>query len=465
MTRLRNLAVDLVSRVPARVQTKLLVAFLAMVALLILLGGVGLRVLSGMNARTEELIELQRKIAAYRQVQHDTTRQLYGVSSALAVAGRAGARRRAAPAQPVRLRPRPAAVRRAGRGGAAGGRVRQDYDRFIEIVTEAVELARAGQVAEARELQLSEARPLADRLERLTNQLVNVAEADMLERIEASQQAYDTSRHGRRRPRRSAASFWRWASATCSRGRSWGRSPRSRGRLREVAAGEFSGRVEVVNRDELGALAADLNRTCDELRQAVRAAPALGEGAGDARRGQPRDQLDPGAAGRAARDRRPRRGPRRGRCRRLLRLRRGAPSISGSRPPTARPGRGRGDHAAANQSRRGRYRACRAAARRGPDPGHRSGGRLRPLRRHPQAAAIARCSPCRCCARTAWSAGWCSAARRRAPSPSETVESGPDARQPVGAGDRERRAVRGARTQGAASSRRPAGTSPSSSPT
>jgi hypothetical protein len=36
-----------------------------------------------MNERTEELIELQREITAYRHVQHDTTRQLYGVSSAL----------------------------------------------------------------------------------------------------------------------------------------------------------------------------------------------------------------------------------------------------------------------------------------------------------------------------------------------------------------------------------------------
>ena len=43
-------------------------------------------------------------------------------------------------------------------------------------------------------VQLSEAGPLADRLERLTNQLVNVAEADMLERIEASQRAYGVSR-------------------------------------------------------------------------------------------------------------------------------------------------------------------------------------------------------------------------------------------------------------------------------
>ena len=82
MTGLRNLSVGLVARVPARVQTKLLVAFLAMVALLILLGAVG-SALSGMNERNEELIGLQRKIAASREVQHETTRQLDGVASAL----------------------------------------------------------------------------------------------------------------------------------------------------------------------------------------------------------------------------------------------------------------------------------------------------------------------------------------------------------------------------------------------
>ncbi len=144
MTRLRNFAVGLVARVPARVQTKLLVAFLAMVALLILLGAVGLRVLSGMNERTEELIGLQRKIAAFRQVQHDTTRQLYGVASALL-----------APDE----RTLDSTLRQLSQFGydldrlqyVAEGEVdllasvRQDYDRFIAIVTDAVERARAGQ--------------------------------------------------------------------------------------------------------------------------------------------------------------------------------------------------------------------------------------------------------------------------------------------------------------------------------
>jgi methyl-accepting chemotaxis protein len=36
-------------------------------------------------------------------------------------------------------------------------------------------------------------------------------------------------------------------------------------RLRQIAAGDFTQRVRVVNRDELSALASDLNRTSEEL--------------------------------------------------------------------------------------------------------------------------------------------------------------------------------------------------------
>ena len=119
----------------------------------ILLGAVGLQVLSGMNARTEELIELQRKIAAYRQVQHDTTRQLYGVATALLSE------------DPREL---DGILRQLSQFGYDLDRlqhvaedevdllasVREDYDRFIAIVTKAVERARAGEVADARAVQL-----------------------------------------------------------------------------------------------------------------------------------------------------------------------------------------------------------------------------------------------------------------------------------------------------------------------
>src|SRR5713226_5408650 len=75
----------LVARVPTSVHVKLLVAFLAIVVLLIIVGAVGLRALTDVNRRAEDLVKLQRKIAAYRQLQHDTTAQLYSVSSALLV--------------------------------------------------------------------------------------------------------------------------------------------------------------------------------------------------------------------------------------------------------------------------------------------------------------------------------------------------------------------------------------------
>src|SRR3954466_189330 len=75
--------IQLVERAPAGVRGKLNTAFLAIVALLVILGAVGLQVLSETNSRAEELVLLQRKIAAYRQLQSDTTNQLYSVAAAL----------------------------------------------------------------------------------------------------------------------------------------------------------------------------------------------------------------------------------------------------------------------------------------------------------------------------------------------------------------------------------------------
>ena len=141
---------------------------------------------------------------------------------------------------------------------------RQDYDRFTKIATDVVELIRAGRAPEAREMQAAQAAPLADRLERLTNQLVNKAEADMVTGIETSNQAYVTSQ---------------WTVMGFALGSitlavilgyaiSWsliGPLTAVETRLKQIAAGDFSQRVHVNNRDELGALAANVNRTSEEL--------------------------------------------------------------------------------------------------------------------------------------------------------------------------------------------------------
>jgi signal transduction histidine kinase len=255
--------VGLVSRVPARVQVKLLAAFLAIVTLLIMVGAVGLYVLSGVNARTEELIKLQRKIEAYRQVQNDTTSQLYSVSSALLAS------------DDVTLS---STLRQLNQFGYDVDRLqfvakdevellsrfRQDYDRFVEIVTQVVELIRARRAVEARELQAAQAAPLADRLERLTNQLVNKAEADMVAGIEASKQAYESSQY--------VVIAFALGSIALALALgyviSWsliGPVKEIEARLNRIAAGDFAQRVHVVNRDELGALAANVNRMCEEL--------------------------------------------------------------------------------------------------------------------------------------------------------------------------------------------------------
>ena len=255
----------LVAKVPAGVHAKLLAAFLVIVFLLIVVGTVGLQVLSESNRRTNKLVELQRKIAAYRQLQYDTAAQLHSVSSALV----------ARDEQTLN-----STLRQLDQFGYDYDRlqfiardeavlldeVRTNYDQFVRIVTQVIDLIRAGHAAEARKLQLSQASPLAERLDLITNQLVNEAEADMVAGVEASSGAYVTSR------------WFIIGFAVGSIGLalilgyafSWsliGPIKEIDSRLKQIALGDFSQHVELPNRDELGRLAINLNSMNDELRE------------------------------------------------------------------------------------------------------------------------------------------------------------------------------------------------------
>src|SRR6476659_5168737 len=102
-------------------------------------------------------------LAAFRQLQQDTTAQLFSVSSVLLVPND---------------RALDAALRQLNQFGYDLERlqfvardeaellaqVHRDYDQFIRVATREIELIRAGQVAEAQALQVAEAGPLADRL-------------------------------------------------------------------------------------------------------------------------------------------------------------------------------------------------------------------------------------------------------------------------------------------------------------
>src|SRR5205823_4558291 len=199
----------------------------------------------------------------YRKLQHDATGQLYSVASAFLVLNEWILE---------------ATLRQLNQFGydldrlqfvakdevELLGRVQADYDRFIQVATQVVELIRGGHGAEGQELQRTQVRLLADRLERLTNELVNKAEGDMVARIEASHDAYLTAR---------------WVVIGFAVGSiglalvfgyaiSWSLIGPVKGieaQLREIAAGDFSQRVEVPNRDELGTLATNLNRMNEEL--------------------------------------------------------------------------------------------------------------------------------------------------------------------------------------------------------
>ena len=253
----------LVARAPARVHTKLLAAFMAIVFLLIVVGAVGIQVLSQSNRRADDLIKLQRKIAAYRQIQHDTTAQLYSVASALLTDDE---------------RTLQATLRQINQFGydferlqfvakdemELLGQVRKDYDQFIEVVSHAVELIRSGKIREGNRLQLTGANPLAERLEHLMNQLVNRAEADMVASIDASEAAYAQSRWiviGFALASIALALLLGYAI-------SWsviGPLQQIDTRFAQLAAGDFYQRLEVPNRDELGTLAIALNHMSDKL--------------------------------------------------------------------------------------------------------------------------------------------------------------------------------------------------------
>ncbi|HEU4478447.1 MAG TPA: ATP-binding protein [Pyrinomonadaceae bacterium] len=254
-----------VARLPIKVHTKLLAAFLAIVMLLIALGAVSLQVLSRSNLRAKELVEFQRKIAAYRQLQHDTTAQLYSVASALLITDE-----RTLDATLRQLKQFVYNVERlqfvAKDEVELLGQVRNDYHQFIRAVTHAIELIRAGKMTEQHEFQLTQAHNLAERFERLMNQLVNRAEADMVDSIHVIEAAYTHSR---------------WIVIGFAAGSivlalvlgyaiSWsliGPVQQMDARFEEIASRNFSQPIEVFNRDELGSLAAHLNRMSEQLGQ------------------------------------------------------------------------------------------------------------------------------------------------------------------------------------------------------
>jgi signal transduction histidine kinase len=119
---------------------------------------------------------------------------------------------------------------------------------------------------DGKQLQIAQANPLAERLELRMNQLVNRAGANMVDSVEANAVAYTQSRWvviG-------FAGSSIFLALILGYAFSWsliGPVKEINAHLKQIASGNFSRHVQVQNRDELGTLAANLNRMNDELGQ------------------------------------------------------------------------------------------------------------------------------------------------------------------------------------------------------
>lgn len=260
---MKNWLSRFIARIPVSVHSKLLVAFLVIVTILIMFGGVVLVVMQGINHRVEDMITLHHKTAAFRQLQHDTTIQLYSVSTALI---NPDERKLASTLRQLhQFRYDLERVQFVTKDEVElFKKISKEHEKLIDVVTSVVEQIQAGKSIESVERTFDRAVMLADRLERLTNEMVNRAEADMISKIDESVKVYLASR---------------WVvigfafgsvvlalllgySISSSLLRPMKIIDRS---LSQTASGDFTQRIDVPNRDEIGTLAGNLNSMNVEL--------------------------------------------------------------------------------------------------------------------------------------------------------------------------------------------------------
>jgi signal transduction histidine kinase/CheY-like chemotaxis protein len=254
----------IVARIRATVRRKMLVAFLAMASLFVVTGAVGLFVLRGSNQRSEELMTLQRRVDAYRQLQRNATEVLYTISVAFLAPDAAQFA---------------AGARRFGQFSYDFDRARfvsgpddydllvgieADYEELLEVGRQVYDLIAEGDREAALTLQALSAVALADRIQRNTGTLVNRGESLMLTKVARGDRDFLVSQgvvallalgsFG-------VALLLGYAIALSI----VGPVKQVNRRLEAMAGGDFSERVEVANRDELGELAEAVNRTSSDL--------------------------------------------------------------------------------------------------------------------------------------------------------------------------------------------------------
>jgi signal transduction histidine kinase len=279
-----NAVVRAVGRIPAKVHTKLLIAFLGTAVLVVAIGVLGLRVLAQSNDRVATLGALQKRAAAYSELQSDTRhirlllaenpgRDFYTVwpisfprrheASAVAV-DRAvlSALARIGPATlPDGLGFMPPAEDKRVLSS-----IRLTSDRLTTAMRGLVRSNRAATPGEDRTPRRHGVEQLSVELNQLATELANRTTA-MTEALIAQNASSYTSQ---RNLFVGVAVGVIAAALLLGFVLSWSLIrpiQRIESRLAAIASGDFSGHVDVENRDELGALAANVDRMNDELRR------------------------------------------------------------------------------------------------------------------------------------------------------------------------------------------------------
>jgi signal transduction histidine kinase len=282
-----NPLVRAIGRAPVRVRTKLLVAFAAIALLLVAVAALGLRVLGQSNSRVESLGTLQLRAATYQglQTQSQQLRQLLALRGAQD------------PNLDVYIRGNAASVRQGGgwalvdqaiatalsqlgpatnesRFGfvpppadeALLRRIHADYRRFSQTLERIIALDRTGAPTRTTRALLAAVIDTDNDLGALTDRLATATFARTDALIAENRNSFSSSRNlfigvG------AGSILLALLLGLALSGSVVGPIQRTEARLAEIAAGDFTTHVDLPNRDELGSLAANLNRMNDELRR------------------------------------------------------------------------------------------------------------------------------------------------------------------------------------------------------
>ena len=264
----------LVARVPARIRTKLFVSLAVMVVVLVIIGGLGLRVLGDSNTRFGTLVTLQQKAATYRALETSNSQLRTLVAGRVSLFPGVAVPSDESVESTVRqlrdsydLRRRVGVVGPVERKLVAG--IQSDYEQFVALMENAIALNRAGRATEGQQLQKDQAIPISNRIVSNTEQLARNAEGRIAALVSENSTSFSNSRLTFVVAAAVAILLALVLGFAISSSLS-GPVQRMDVRLAELAEGDFSRRVDVPNRDELGTLAANLNRMNDELGELYR---------------------------------------------------------------------------------------------------------------------------------------------------------------------------------------------------